>query len=647
VNNGTSTVAQLRTAAGSSDSSRTLILPIQQSISAPSVAGGGIAFDPIGIGSTTVSASADGFSSTATSSAVVNVTGAGISFQGFPARVGAGLQTNINQDGLPVALGVNLGAPDHGGVTIHLVSSNPDVLRLSTDGLGAGSVAIDVELDHGETNGLFWIEGMSSALGTVTITASAAGFSDATTTVDVVQPRMQLIGLSPFTTVLSGEAPFGVAAGLVHSAGFLFLQGVRAETEFTITNTNAAAAELRTGTETAQTVTVKIPADGYTSPQDVASGGVAFVPLAQGSTTVTASGAGFTGFFSSLDVIVATPTIIMQGLPLKVGAGLQTNFNPLCCAVGAFLQTPAPGDVTVRITSTNPAVALVAPNDTTAGAEFIDVTVLAGQTLAPFYVRGVPGTTGVVSISATAPGFQPGAGEVEIVQPALQLEGVQTAIEATGDTFEFRVTVGVADATGTSLAHVQQVRPGTPLTATVTNSNGAAAQLLILEGGDQSHTVEIAATFSSSPATIAAGGIGFDPLNTGLTTVTATIPGFLTTTSGTVNVDVTGGNEASPVANAGADHDVTVGAPGGTFANSTAAATVALPPGSGIVTARATFTLGGSGGGGGDGAALNTLPLIDGKRPERVEVAALADGTSRAYLISHSGVRFELGTAGR
>ena len=83
----------------------------------------------------------------------------------------------------------------------------------------------------------------------------------------------------------------------------------------------------------------------------------------------------------------------------------------------------------------------------------------------------------------------------------------------------------------------------------------------------------------------------------------------------------------------------------GTFASSTASASVTLPPGAGILTASATFTVGGSGGGG--GGAFNSLPLIDGQRPERVEVATLADGRSRTYLISQSGARFEVGTLTR
>jgi hypothetical protein len=79
----------------------------------------------------------------------------------------------------------------------------------------------------------------------------------------------------------------------------------------------------------------------------------------------------------------------------------------------------------------------------------------------------------------------------------------------------------------------------------------------------------------------------------------------------------------------------------GTVADSTAQATVTLPPGAGVITASATFNV--SGGGGGS-LALNTLPLIDGARPQRVEVVAGSDGTSRTYLIAKSGARFEVGT---
>jgi hypothetical protein len=78
----------------------------------------------------------------------------------------------------------------------------------------------------------------------------------------------------------------------------------------------------------------------------------------------------------------------------------------------------------------------------------------------------------------------------------------------------------------------------------------------------------------------------------------------------------------------------------GTVASSTAQATVTLPPGAGVVTATATFNVGGS-------FASNALPLIDGERPQQVEVVALADGTSKTFLVARSGARFEVGEARR
>jgi hypothetical protein len=75
----------------------------------------------------------------------------------------------------------------------------------------------------------------------------------------------------------------------------------------------------------------------------------------------------------------------------------------------------------------------------------------------------------------------------------------------------------------------------------------------------------------------------------------------------------------------------------GTVASSTAQATVTLPPGAGVVTASATFTVSGG------SFASNALPLIDGERPQQVEVVAQADGSSKIFLIARGGARFELG----
>jgi len=76
---------------------------------------------------------------------------------------------------------------------------------------------------------------------------------------------------------------------------------------------------------------------------------------------------------------------------------------------------------------------------------------------------------------------------------------------------------------------------------------------------------------------------------------------------------------------------------GGSVSASTATATVTLPPGAGIITASATFNVS-------QLAALfpnATLPMVNGEKPDRIEILAMADGTSRAYLLAASGARAE------
>ena len=62
------------------------------------------------------------------------------------------------------------------------------------------------------------------------------------------------------------------------------------------------------------------------------------------------------------------------------------------------------------------------------------------------------------------------------------------------------------------------------MTVTVSHTNTAVGQLVTSTGVGQSRTVTIAAGQSSSPTTVAAGGVAFDPIGGGSTTVTATAP---------------------------------------------------------------------------------------------------------------------------
>jgi hypothetical protein len=154
-----------------------------------------------------------------------------------------------------------------------------------------------------------------------------------------------------------------------------------------------------------------------------------------------------------------------------------------------------------------------------------------------------------VVVTASAPGFTDAQGTVNVVQTGLQLAGVPAAIGSTDASVAFYVTVGLPSATGDYLVQNQNARAGTSLTVTITNSASGVAQLVTLAGGAQSRTVVVPAGQYYTPVSVATGGVEFDPLSAGSTTISAAIPGFITTTAGTLTVQVTGEEEEALLVN--------------------------------------------------------------------------------------------------
>jgi hypothetical protein len=299
----------------------------------------------------------------------------------------------------------------------------------------------------------------------------------------------------------------------------------------TVTHTNPAVAQLVTTAGAAQTRSVTIAAGSGNSPTSVVTGGVAFDPTNPGSTTVSASATGF-DLLRTESVTVTAPGIAMFSLPVTVGAGLQ--YGTFTARLGGTQH----GGVTMRIGSSDPQVLRISSNATTPGTDFIDVFVADGATDVSYFVQGVESTTGTVTITASASGFVNGTGTGHVVQPGLQIENLGAIQSATATSDEFYVRVGIPNGVGTALVQSQDVRAGGSLTVTLTNSNAAAAQLVTQAGGAQSRTVVIHAGVDTSPITVAIGGVAFDPLQVGNTTVTASIPGFLTTLAGSVAIEV-------------------------------------------------------------------------------------------------------------
>ena len=210
-------VGQLKTNAATG-SPVTVIMPVNTYYSPISVASGGVAFDPLTGGTTTISASAPGFNNAYTGANVlVTVIQPGMTltdiWQG-DYRLGGGLQAPYR---------LILGASEHGGVTVRITSANASVLRVAPDGTTAGTDDTDVFIADGQTYKDFYIQGVRGATATgVGLAATNALFTNGITSIDVVPAVFSINDLETSTNSLSADDPFYVRTGYIHSNGTSF-----------------------------------------------------------------------------------------------------------------------------------------------------------------------------------------------------------------------------------------------------------------------------------------------------------------------------------------------------------------------------------------------------------------------------------------
>ena len=519
-------VGQMATTS-STGASLTIYIPVNQYYTPTTKASGGMAFDALSGGATAVSAGAVGFNnawSEATQSVTVNQPVMTIpDATGIGNRIGASLQYQYSVD-------LSASATNHGGVTVHLVSSDNSKLRLSTTATTAGSAGIDVPIANGQRYGYFYIQGVRGATGSATITATQTLFTTATTTITVVPPVLQINGLTTPTTTLAADDDFYVQAGVPNLAGTSIQQWQNVSGEgplpVTFTSSNAAVGQLATTTTAAAALTINIPVNQYYTPTTKASGGIAFDALTGGVTTVSVSAAGFNNAWSEASQAVAVNQPVMTipdatGIGSRIGASLQYQYS-----VDLGANATNHGEVTVRVASSDTTKVLVSANATTPGTSFIDIVIADGQRYGYFYVQGVRGTTGSATITATQALFTTGNTTITVVQPVFVIESLTTPTTALTVDDGFYVQAGVLNSAGTSVQQWQNVSGVGPLPVTFTSSNPTVGQLATTSTTGASLTINMPVNQYYTPTTKVSGGIAFDALTGGTTTVSVTATGF-------------------------------------------------------------------------------------------------------------------------
>ncbi len=526
--------------------------PIQPGIYLPQAVPGGIspfglALDPLaqGAGKVTVTGPAGVLTMTANGIRPFTVSGPGIAMPG-PATVGARLQ---------VLTGATLGASAHGGVRVTVTSNDPTRVLVSSGLTTPGTTSAFVDVPDGETIVNYFVQGVETVTGGTTVTVSAPGFGSASHAVQVVTSGLEIQNLSSQITNLSADDTNWYVQVGIPCLGNEFLceiQNVRAGGPlYLVTLTNdvngALVAQLKSDQPAAigQSVTKPIQPGIYLTqavPGGISPFGLALDPLANGTTSVTVSGP--TGVLTMTTsghrtVAVNTPRIDAPSA-MTVGAGLQVFQQ-------ASLNGAQHGGVTVTITSSAPSAVFVSTDGIAAGSASIQVPVPNNSTSVPFFVQGLENVTGTATLTLSAPGFTSATMTVTVVPSAIEIQSLPPTLQASDpDAMSWYVWVGLPCPGNGLLCQVQVVRSGSPgFVVTLSHTSAAVANLKSDEPTATGQTVTkpiqpgsyftLGVTGGISPF-----GLAFDPLVSGMTTVTASGPaGVIATTQASRTVVIT------------------------------------------------------------------------------------------------------------
>ncbi|HEU4569631.1 MAG TPA: Ig-like domain-containing protein [Gemmatimonadales bacterium] len=523
------TVALLRDSTATPDSTKTVTVPVGQYYS-PTSLPQGLQLDPLAPGTVTVTATLPGFVPLPNATRTMTVTGPALSLASS-AEVGSGLQSG--------AYSASLGASNHGGVTLTLRTATPGVAVLQPDNATPGSDTLQFAIPDGTSSANFWLAGLEGITSdSVLVIAEIPGFTPDTMKVYVRRPAFELANVPASTTTLSANTNIWVQMG-VPNAAFTSInawQGSRAggtAPTFVVRSDVPTVVRMADSATVADSFVITLPAGQYYSPTSVASGGLAVDPLTTGTAQIVATHPVFLALAGATrTVTVATPGITVNGG--TVGAGLQRSQS-------FTLGAPQHGGVNVVVKSTAPGVVKVAPDALTPGTDSIVIPLANGFTSGSFYIQGMEGQTGSPTIQVSAAGFSDGSAGVTVVLPAIELGNAPANIAAGAADQAFWAQVGVPNGTTTAMNEYQNLRAGGvgPVTVTFTNATGGVAQLVTTALTGDTVTAQIPVGSYYTPTSVATGGVAFDPLATGTTTLTAAAAGFLALPAATKVVNVT------------------------------------------------------------------------------------------------------------
>ncbi|MEN8007869.1 MAG: FlgD immunoglobulin-like domain containing protein [Candidatus Krumholzibacteriota bacterium] len=487
-----------------------------ESNSPTSVAAGGVALDGLSAGTVDIDAAIPGFIPTTSIPKTVTVTAPVVTWTSLPTSIGSGLQVNTRY--------VRVSGSQHGGVTVHVAVGDSNAILVAPDANTVGSSSIDLFIPDGLAYATFSVQVLEGVTGDFAITGDAPGFAQGYTTVTAAPPFFRFSGLETSIDTLDPVDPFVISIGLPNGSltGLSQYQDARtggAGITATVFSSDEAVGLLETSTTLDDTAVVYIAPGDFSSPNSVATGGVAMDGIAVGTTQVTASLPGFAPVTTGIvDVTVTQPSINLISFHTTIGAGLETGKNWV--SLGASQH----GGVTVHIESLNPALVLVSSHADSVGTPWIDIFAPNGTTSLGFWMHALEDTVGTATIQATSPLFLPDSDPTNVVRPALRLNGLNPSVDTIDPDDAFYVSIGYPNPGFTSITN-QDVRPGSAgFEVDLTLDDPVVGRFVTLADTGDSLTLTIPAGANITPGTVATGGVAFDGLSAGVTQVEVSSP---------------------------------------------------------------------------------------------------------------------------
>jgi hypothetical protein len=435
------------------------------------------------VGSTTVTAGVPtDFTMPSTGTSVTaNVSPSGLIVGGLTVAQGLESSTQIYIKGTVPA----------GGIQISLSSNNPAAVLFSNTATGTGSATITINVPAGRASSLpFYVYGLAST-GTATYTASAPGFGSSTGTVTLRPATVVITSALAFTvTTGASNTTISVSTALADPSGTFVVQAVAGggSVSVPVNSSNTAA-----GTITVSPVTIQGGSSTVTTEFD---------PAAVGRTTISLGVP--PGFVAAASNNTVAGTVIIAGIGIDeayIGQNLQTFANLL---IG---QTAPPGGVVVTLTSNNPSQLALSNSSTGSGNATIKVTIPAGSHSGVYYLQAL-GSSGTVSYTASAPGFNSRTAQVVLAPSAVILQGPEGPNSprpfypvSVGGTVPVTVSTARLDPSTGNFDSLQPLAGGQSVSVSITNSNPSAGTItspLLIPGGNDSATTQFTATHAGN-----------------------------------------------------------------------------------------------------------------------------------------------------